>query len=178
MKLSYYAGETGLLGNAKFLVRGSYGVANAVYDELLMPWQGQEMKIEDAVQATGAKKMFVMLGMNDIALYGIDKTIENWGKLLERVRSKCPDMEIYIQSMSPIWIGGEIGDLNNTNIDAYNVALKAFAESNGCKFIDVAPYMKDSLGGLATPYCSDEYVHVTDAGVDTWIKVLKAYTGY
>lgn len=178
LKLSYYAGETGLLGNAKFLVRGSYGVANAVYDELLMPWQGQEMKIEDAVQATGAKKMFVMLGMNDIALYGIDKTIENWGKLLERVRSKCPDMEIYIQSMSPIWIGGEIGDLNNTNIDAYNVALKAFAESNGCKFIDVAPYMKDSLGGLATPYCSDEYVHVTDAGVDTWIKVLKAYTGY
>lgn len=178
LKLSYYAGDTGLLGNAKFLVRGSYGVANAVYDELLMPWQGQEMKIEDAVQATGAKKMFVMLGMNDIALYGIDTTIENWGKLLERVRSKCPDIEIYIQSMTPIWIGGEIGDLNNTNIDAYNVALKSFAQSNGCKFIDVAPYMKDSLGGLATPYCSDEYVHVTDAGVDTWIKVLKAYTGY
>ena len=127
LKLSYYAGETGLLGNAKFLVRGSYGVANAVYDELLMPWQGQEMKIEDAVQATGAKKMFVMLGMNDIALYGIDKTIENWGKLLERVRSKCPDMELHIQPMSPIWTEGQIGDPNTPNIDAYNVALTAFA---------------------------------------------------
>lgn len=178
LKLSYYAGSTGLLGDAKFLVRGSYGVANALFDELLMPWQGQEMGIEEAIQATGAKKMFIMLGMNDIGLYGIDKTIEHWGKLLERIRSKCPDLVIYIESMSPVWTGGERGDLKNSNVDAYNVKLKAFAESNGCKFIDIAPYMKDSTGGLATPYCSDNYVHVTDAGVDTWIKVLKAYTGY
>lgn len=178
LKLSYYAGETGLLGNAKFLVRGSYGVANGVFDKLLLSWQGQEMTVEDAVKATGAKKAFIMLGMNDIALYGVDKTLTHWEKLLERIRSKNPDVQIYIQSMTPVWTGGEKGDLNTALTEKYNAELKPFAESHGCKFIDVAPYMKDSTGGLATPYCSDKYVHVTDAGADTWIKVLKAYTGY
>lgn len=178
LKLSYYAGSSGLLGNAKFLTRGSYGVANGVYDYLLLTWQGQEMTIEDAIQATGASKLFIMLGMNDVALYGVDKTIEHWGMLLERIRSKNPTIEIYIQSMTPVWTGGEIGDLNNTTIDAYNAELEVFARENGCRFIDVAPYMKDSTGGLATAYCSDQYVHFTDAGSDTWIKVLKAYNGY
>lgn len=178
LKLSYYAGSSGLLGNAKFLTRGSYGVANGVYDYLLLAWQGQEMTIEDAIAATGASKLFIMLGMNDVALYGVDKTIEHWGMLLERIRSKNPTIVIYIQSMTPVWTGGEIGDLNNRTIDTYNAALEVFARENGCGFIDVAPYMKDSTGGLATSYCSDQYVHFTDAGCDTWIKVLKAYNGY
>jgi len=178
LKLSYYAGSSGDLGKAKFLVRGSYGVANGAFDYLLLTWQGKEMKIEDAVAATEAKKLFIMLGMNDVALYGVEKTIEHWGILLDRIRSKCPDITIYIQSMTPIWTGGEVGDLNNKNVDAYNKALKVFAAENNCKFIDIAPYMKDSTGGLATSFCSDEYVHFTDAGCDTWIKVLKAYPGY
>lgn len=178
LKLSYYAGSTGLLGKAKFLVRGSYGVGNAVYDKLLLTWQGVEMKAEDAIAATGSKKLFIMLGMNDIGLYGVDTTIENWGELLKRIRSKSPGIDIYIQSMTPIWTGGEKGSLSNANVNKYNEKLKSFASANGCKFIDVAPYMRDTTGGLATVYTSDQYVHVTDAGADTWIRVLKAYTGY
>lgn len=178
LMLSYYASDSGELGSAKFLVRGSYGVTNAVFDYMLMTYQGQEMKIEDAVAATGAKKVFIMLGMNDIAAYGIDATMTYWGRLLTRIRSTCPDIEIYIQSMTPIWTGGEKGSLNNTNVDKYNNRLQAFAAENGCKYIDVASYMKDETGGLATSYCSDSYVHLTYAATERWVKVLKAYTGY
>lgn len=182
LKLSYYAASSGELGKAKFLVVGSYGVGNAVYDGLELTYQGQSYKnVEDALAATGAKKLFIMLGMNDIARkdFGyVDGAITNWGKLLDLLKSTCPDMTVYIQSMTPVWTGGEKGSLNNANVDKYNEKLKAFAQNNGYKFIDIAPYMKDSTGGLATRFCSDQYVHLTDEGAKTWIKVLKAYTGY
>lgn len=175
LKLSYYAASSGELGRAQFLTRGSYGVNHAVTDSMLLSYQGKEMKVEEAVKATGVSKVFIMLGMNDIALYGIDKTIENWKTLINRIQTNCPGVKIYVQSMTPIWTGGEVGDLTNANMDAYNAALKPAVEAAGCEFIDVAPYMKDSTGGLATVYCSDSFVHVTDEGSAAWIKVLKAY---
>lgn len=175
LKLSYYAASSGKLGKAQFLTRGSYSVAHAVMDTMLLTYQGQDMAVEKAIAATGASKVFLMMGMNDIGLYGIDATIENWGKLIERIQGNCPNVTIYIQSMTPIWTGGEKGDLNNTNMDIYNEKLKTFAKENNLDFIDVAPYMKDATGGMATRYCSDEYVHVTDLGAAAWIRVLKAY---
>jgi hypothetical protein len=175
LMLSYYARDYGVLGNAKFLVQGSYGVANAVYGYVKMYYQGQEMSIENAVAATGAKKVFIMLGMNDIALYGIDATLGNWTTLINRIKSKTPDAHIYIQSMSPIWTGGEIGDLNNNHTNLYNERLASYAEQNGHTYIDIASYMKDSTGGLATPYCSDNYVHLTYAATERWVLVLKAF---
>lgn len=178
LMLSNYCDYTRALGNATFLVRGSYGVGNEVVAGYHIIYQGVETLLEDALASCGAKKVFIMLGMNDIALYGIDGTIENWGKLLERLRAKLPDIEIYIQSMTPVWTGGEVGGLNNKNVNAYNQKLQAFAQANGCKYIDIASYMRDSTGGLATPYCSDSYVHLTEAGAKAWIQVLMAYTGY
>lgn len=175
LKLSYYAASSGELGKATFLTRGSYGVNHAVTDSMLLNYQGKDMKVEDAVKATGAKKVFIMLGMNDIALYGIDKTIENWKTLIDRIESTCPNVKIYVQSMTPIWTGGEVGGLTNENMDAYNERLQTAVTEEGCYFINVAPYMKDATGGLATLYCSDSFVHVTDEGSAAWIKVLKDY---
>lgn len=174
LKLSY--DTSGRLGNAQFLVQGSYGVGNAIFDVLPTTYRGNTYtNLEDAIAATGAKKLFIMMGMNDIGLYGIDGTIENWGTLIGLIRGVCPDMEIYIQSMTPVWTGGEKGGLTNPNINEYNNKLRVFAAENGCGFIDVAPFMRDATGGLATAFCSDNYVHLSDAGVDMWIKVLKAH---
>ncbi len=174
LKLSY--DTSGRLGNAQFLVQGSYGVGNAIFDVLPTTYRGNTYNnLEDAIAATGAKKLFIMMGMNDIGLYGIDGTIENWKTLLELIRTACPGIEIYIQSMTPVWTGGEKGGLTNPNINEYNNKLRAFAAENGCGFIDVAPFMRDETGGLATAFCSDNYVHLSDAGVDMWIKVLKAH---
>ena len=86
-------------------------------------------------------------------------------------------MEIYIQSGTPIYTAGQVGGLNNNRMDQYNVALKAFAESNGCHYIDIATPMKDSSNGLAERYCSDSYVHFTDAACKLWVDLLLAYAG-
>ena len=133
------------------------------------------MSPEDAIAASGVKKVFIMLGMNDLNIYGIDGTIDKWGILTQRIKAKSPDVTIYVQSMSPVLTGAESGKLNNTTIDQYNAKLQAFAASNGFVYIDVASSLKDSSNGLASAYCSDGFVHLSPAGADVWIHVLEEF---
>ncbi len=170
--------SNGQLGDALFLPVGSYGVHNATNysgNNMTISYQGEARSIQDTLAATGKKKVFIMLGMNDIALYGIDHTIAEWDVLTQRILAAVPDMQIYIQSCTPINSDDQRGGLNNENMDAYNARLKEFAQSKGFGFVDVAPYFKDGTNGLAPIYCSDGFVHITATGVQTWINVLKAY---
>ena len=177
LKLRNYHMSTGYMGGVTFLCQGSYSVAHAVNNSMYLSYQGQDMTPQDALAACGAKKVFIQLGMNDIALWGIDSTMNSWGKLIENIRSKNPDITIYIQSGTPIYSAGQIGDLNNKNMDAYNARLADFAQANGCNFINLAPYFKDSSNGLAAAYCSDQYVHFTDTACKLWLDLIKDYLG-
>ncbi len=172
LKLRNYNAKNGALGNTTFLCQGSYSVAHAVNNTMYLSYQGADTTPQDALAACGAKRVFILLGMNDIALWGIDKTMENWATLVANIRSKCPNIEIYIQSGTPIYTGGEIGSLNNNNVNKYNVRLQEFAQANGCHYVDVNTQFKDSTGGLAAAYCSDAYVHFTDAACQLWVSVL------
>lgn len=175
LKLRNYNTSKGVLGSTTFLCQGSYSVAHAVNNTMYLNYQGSETTPQDALAACGAKRVFILLGMNDIALHGIDKTMENWATLISNIRGKCPNIEIYIQSGTPIYLSGEIGSLNNANMDKYNVRLQAFAAENGCTYVDVNTPFKNSSGGLAGAYCSDEYVHFTDAACQLWVKILMEY---
>lgn len=171
----------GVLEGAVHLCRNSYSIDSAAGDKMLLSWRGQNYVIEDAIAETGANRVFFMLGINDVGHYSVDtmdQLMEKWQNVIDRIHTKTPHVEICIQSLIPVWTGGETKDVNNEVVRAYNQALKDLAKENGCVFIDVAAYFVDSTGGLADPYTNDKYVHTNAAGVDTWVKVLKACTQY
>ena len=62
-------------GKAQFLTAGSMGSGNALEapsSESIHPlYNGQKMALADSVKACGAKKVYIMLGMNDMAIYGV-----------------------------------------------------------------------------------------------------------
>ena len=163
------------LGEVTFLCQGSYSVAHGVNNTMYISYQGQDMTPQDALAASGVKKVFILLGMNDIALYGVDKTMENWAVLVANIREKCPEIQIFIQSGTPIYTEGQIGGLNNNRMDEYNGRLQTFARENDCVYLDVGTAMKDSTNGLASRYASDNYVHLTYAACELWVEQLKNY---
>lgn len=179
LKLQRYQAEHGVFGSATFLTAGSYSVYHAVNNSMFVSYRGQQMSPEDALAACGAKKVFILLGMNDIGRsdVGIDKTIANWAVLLQRIREKNPDIQIYIQSGTPIHASRDSGLLSNDNMNTYNEKLKTFAAQNGCQFIDIATVMKDANGDLKDAYCSDAYVHLSDEGCAAWVSVLRNTVG-
>ena len=177
LKLSRY--HNGELGNAQFLVQSSYSIYNAINDKMVTTYRGRSYtNIEDAIAASGAKKVFIMLGMNDLGIFGVDQTLEHYRILIELIQEACPDIEIYIQSVTPMWTGSARKSLNNTNIHTFNFILRFFAQEHGCGFIDIGPYLQDYTGGLAAVYSSDRYVHVTENGIAVWTAALRSYGYY
>ena len=160
---------------AKYLVRQSFGSGHAIKGTMLLTYQGKEMSPENAVKATGAKKVFIMFGMNDLNIYGVKGSADNMMTLISRILKKSPDAEIYIQSMTPIVTGAEVNKLNNTSIDEYNALLKSYAAKYGYHYLDVATNLKDSNNGLRPNFSSDNYVHLSSSGLDVWIATLEAY---
>lgn len=174
-QLSGYALKSGLLGDAIFLCETSYSVNNGILDIMQIGYLGRRYSFEDAVAATGRNNVFIMLGTNDIGIYGINTTIARWGKFIQKIRDKNPDVTIYIQSIPPMWNPSQLRMLNNRIIRNYNQALRKFAKENGCEFIDIAPYLTNGDGGLVQEYSFDKYVHLSTLGLDTWARVLNAH---
>lgn len=176
---TYCVKNKGVLHGAKFLCAASYAVRHAVAEVggqnvVSITYQGQKMRPEDALAAMGAKRVFIMLGLNDIT-FGVNWTMKNWDTLIQNIRAKCPDIEIYIQSGTPIWIPKEKDGLTNANMDKYNGLLERYCKDHGCYFVNVAPIFKNEQGGLKAEYTLDKYVHLNNAGVEAWIAFLKAY---
>lgn len=183
LKLSYYAAATGCLGNAQFFASGSLGSANAMW-ELSNPqavhpsYQGQTMLVEDCVAASGAAKLFIMLGMNDISIYGIDSAVENYQTLLERILAKSPNLTVYVQSMTPMTSTSNLlgQSINSDTIRQYNDRLQQLCQQQGWHYVDVASVMYDESGSyLRTDYCSDPDdmgIHFSEAGCQAWVDYL------
>ena len=187
LKLSYYVsnqknkGEYPL-GQAKFLCSGSLGYTNALWslnhkDNVHPRYNGVKYRIPDGVKATGAKKVFVMLGMNDFMLYGFDGTIESAESLIGEIVQKSPDIQIYVQSVTPIIASREGGSKTNANVRKLNTMLRAMCDEHGWTYLDVASVMIDSNGALKPAYCGDPEtmgIHFTDAACQAWVDYLKA----
>lgn len=177
-------GET-VLGEAKFLTSGSLSYGNSLWDvsdESVHPtYNGEKMKLEDAIAQIKPGKIFILLGTNDVALYGVEQTIANADTEISRMLEASPEAEIFIMSTTPKYSPAESdvdGALNNADIDALNVAMKQFAVEKGYNFMNIAPLFKDETGGLAADYCSDKEgmgIHFTSAAYDIWLNFLYSY---
>ena len=173
--------DPNFMGGAQFLTSGSLGSANALWEvseKSVHPnFQGEKMLLEESVPLTGAKKIYIMLGTNDIAVYGIDSSVENMSALLDRILAATPDAAVYVQSATPICEGAEKKLLNNDNLEIYNEKLAQLCQEKGYTFVNVASVLRDENGFLPREYCSDPDgmgIHFTDVACELWIDYLRS----
>ena len=187
LKLSYYA-DGGDLGETTFLCAGSLGYNNSLWDidheDNVHPvLNGEKVTIFDGVERLQPKKIFVMMGMNDIGLYGVDDSIDAMKQVIDKLSEKCPDAVIYIESVTPMISNYSLGDLNNDNIRAFDEKLKEVCAEKNIKYLDVYSAVSDENGDLRYEYCGDPPsddnpngmgLHFTDEGCKVWADYLKA----
>ncbi len=182
LKLSYYCeNHPETLGGAQFFCAGSLGYTNALWDldreDSVHPYyQGQNYLSQDCAKITGATKVFVMLGMNDIALYGEDGTLESARTLIGNIKNTSPDATIYIQSVTPMIQAKEGEILNNQKIQSFNTLLQQYCAEQGYQYLDIYSALADANGCLPLEYCGDpdaQGIHFTDAACELWATYLK-----
>ena len=172
------------LSGAQFLAMGNMSYTNSLpaigtHDSYHPKYQGKTVTIEDGVRLTGAKNVFIMLGMNDFYAYSIEIGLESAQEVVARIKEECPDAEIFIESVTPTLYDHKV--FNNENINIFNEDMKTLCEENGWTYVDVASVMKDADGGFKGEYCSDPEdigVHMNAEGCAAWIDYLNEFITY
>ncbi len=159
------------------LCAGSFSVHNSldpVGERSVQPmYQGAQRPVWESIAMMGKKHVFLFFGLNDIALD--DRTPELYLQLVDRIKTASPEAQINIISMTYTAAGAGKKRLNNTNIRLFNTAMKKICAEQGWGFVDMANPLADGNGDLAAAYCSDRYVHQTNAAYQVWVQVLREY---
>lgn len=182
LKLDYYCEEhPEALGKAEFYCAGSLGYTNALWDindsSAVHPfYEGETHLVEDCAVLTGKNNVFIMLGMNDIGLYGTQGAMDSCKKLVARILEKSPNVHLYLQSVTPMVESAQIESFNNTLVKEFDGMLKDFCDQNGYKYLDVYSALADDKGNLPDNLCSDPDnmgLHFNDTSCQMWVDYLK-----
>ena len=178
MTLESYCAASGALGGAKFLCAGSMSPTNMLTGKILPEYpkgSGQHPKLEDAIAAAGAKKVYLMLGMNCIA-GGVDRACQDLVTLVGRIQAKSPDTAILIQSVTPMTADSPRADdaLNNTTIQTFNQQMQTLCQEKGWYFVNVAEALSDESGFLRSDFSGDKAmgIHLNYNGAKAWADYL------
>ena len=123
----------------------------------------------------GAKKAFVLLGLNDLGYRKWADVEENFVDLIEVIREKCPDTELVIQAVLPVTSAfcRERG-LKIENWNGFNGELRRICEERQVGFYDFTALFMDEKGYMKPGY-SDGGFHLSADGAAVWLRALRLY---
>jgi lysophospholipase L1-like esterase len=129
----------------------------------------------DEVLSAKPKKLFVMIGVNDIARNVPDAVIlNNYRRLIDRVQSESPKTQLVMQSVLPT--NDQFKPFKNhygkdDHIRAVNAGLRQLCTERGVGFVDLYSQFLDAAGRLDKQYTNDG-LHLNGPGYMLWKKIL------
>lgn len=175
--LSIYCGEE--LGEAQFLCAGSMSARNTLSGTVYPTYRGQKVSVPEGVSMTGARVVYIMLGMNNIT-YGVDVAAGEMETLLEKIQEENPGVALVVESVTPMTKSSRTANrtLNNTTIQEYNAAMQDICTEHEWYFVNAAEAVMDDEGYLRADCSSDAKemgIHMNSTGVSFWIDYLKTH---
>lgn len=90
------------------------------------------------------KNMFLTYGINDVVgVQSSDAFIKLYGEVIDKVKSKLPNSNIYVCSILPVTTAAANKQPNLKNIAQWNQDLKQLCEEKGVKFIDASSIISE-----------------------------------
>ncbi|MES2266192.1 MAG: GDSL-type esterase/lipase family protein [Bacteroidota bacterium] len=132
-------------------------------------------RINDVI-ARQPKKLFILLGINDIGKDIPDSVIAyNYFKIIKQVKAGSPGTKIYVQSILPLnpTLKGFPQHYDKAeHIPRVNAMLKAQAVSLGYTYINLHPIFLDKQNRLDAKY-TNEGLHLKPEAYVVWVNYLK-----
>lgn len=124
----------------------------------------------DTVENQHPKKLFLMIGINDIMhKLPLDTSMQNYKKILTQLSEALPDCRIYIQSVLPV---NTSTGIDNSNVSAFNEALQSLCDEMDLPYIDLYSLMVTEDNDFT--YTADG-VHPTGEGYAIWMDGIREY---
>lgn len=164
------------LENATFYAYKGLNVST-YFTSKIIPSGQDRITIPEALKATSFKKIYIMLGINELGWAYDTVFIEQYGALVDNVKALQPDAVIYVQSILPVTKAKSDSDsiYNNAKIDSYNRLLMQMAAAKGAVYLRVGDAVGLDGGALPAPAAADG-VHLNKEYCYKWLDYLMAHT--
>lgn len=117
------------------------------------------------------RKLFLMVGINDLIYGNQQELIQNYEKILEKLTTKLTDTEIVVQSILPVNSQVRQIRIENETILEVNRAIKALAYKFGLVYADLNTLMIDNKKQLKAEFTKDG-IHINGAAYLIWKEAI------
>ncbi len=137
---------------------------------------GGKITIPDAMKNQTFKKVYIMLGVNELGWAYEKVFIQKYGEVVDKVKELQPDAKIYVQSILPVTKAKSDGAIyNNTKISRYNELIEQMCREKGVTYLHVADAVGLDNGALPAGSATDG-VHLNREYCYKWLDYLKTHT--
>ncbi len=166
----------GLKTADKFAVQ-SITVANIGTDRVINAGGGNFITILDAMARKSYRKVFVMLGINELSWASKETFYSKYADLIDKIRELEPEAELYLQSMTPVTKRQSDASTTFTNprIHEYNEVIRQLAEDKEAHYLYVFDAFADEEGCLP-PGSSDDGIHPYPKYYPQWLVYLETHS--
>ena len=128
----------------------------------------QELYLEDILSAKQYRKIYLMLGINELG-YDEKQTVKRYEEEVLKLHEKQPEAKIVLEANLHVTTARSERDaiFNNQSIDRINESIRQIAEKYDFAYIDVNEVFDDENGGLRAE-CTHDEVHVLGKYYQQW----------
>lgn len=144
-----------------------------VFDKKIVKMNGKNFTIDMALKRKHFKKVYIMLGINELGR-GTTKTfISEYKKVVNRIKKLQPDAVIFVEGIMKVSKEKSDTDpiFNNKNITTKNKNLAKLADNKRVYYIDVNEAVTDKTGSIPAEYTFDN-IHLKAAYYRLWTGFL------
>lgn len=169
--------EYNALPHGSFIAKvgiGPNSFYNFAYSEYKI--NGKASKGVDKVISTKANRVIIMLGMNEIDWNSTKSTVNNYRKVLKKIKKNLPNAEIIVLATSPTAKNHSSGVPSLKKVKVYNKSVKKLAKELDIKYVNLFEgKFTDSNGYLKNKYNGGDGCHWNVAGTKKFISLLTDY---
>lgn len=144
-----------------------------IFEKKIAKVGGHKVTVEEALKKNDFKKIYIMLGINELGT-GTSKTFtKEYIKVMKRIKQLQPDAIIFIQGIMNVTKEKSDSDpiFNNKNIKDRNEHIAKLADNKTVFYIDVNEAITDESGGIPSKYTFDN-IHLKASYYKIWTKFL------
>ncbi|MCI8649330.1 MAG: hypothetical protein HFG20_04355 [Anaerotruncus sp.] len=164
----------GIMENTTVLAGTGLNLDTIYTSEVVKQEDGTRISVVKALEQQQYKKVYIMMGGNELNYVEKDPFIKRYDKFLDTVHELQPDAIVYVQSVLPVTESNNY-NMSNSRIDEFNAAIRALCEEKRVYYLDVAASIKDEKGALPVEASPNDGMHFGPEYYLKWFEYLKTH---
>ena len=170
--------NNGLISLQQFCAQEGLGIQSAVTEQFVAFKDDSKLyTIPQAVAMMKPRRVVITLGTNNAdGSMSTEEFVAHYKSLITAIRSAYSYTDIIVNAIPPLPSNhAKYPDLDQSVIDAYNMALATLCEDTDCRFLNSAEALKDTDGYGISSYYVEKDIHMTLSGLKTLLSYYRTH---